>query len=149
MAASVSTDSRAARVHAMESAIVFNAADYKQYSSVSLASGGSDLERTYEYAGSFAGRNIEKIYALSEAAKVPANLEPAVRASFEQQLQHGLICSVLCSSQQKRLKYTRTGSGNPSNPFQPKYPMGSSFVNCIVHLTDNALRMRTQAWVNH
>ena len=93
MAASVSTDSRAARVHAMESAIVFNEADYKQYSSVSLASGGSDLERTYEYAGSFAGRNIEKIYTLSEAAKVPAKLEPAVRACFERQLQHVLICS--------------------------------------------------------
>ena len=56
-----------ALVKAMEVAVVFSPGDYAGYLERGRSAAPSDGASGFEYSGSFAGRNIEKIYELAEA----------------------------------------------------------------------------------
>lgn len=85
-----SMSAASARVRAMELATVFSPADLDAYRS----KGDSALPplcKGFMYAGSFAGRNIEKMY---ELGGLEGSLETAVRSCFEgTKVKHVLVCS--------------------------------------------------------
>ena len=70
--------------------MVFNVDDYDQYKPGKRV---PENGKGFKYSGSYAARNIEKIYTKAEAAGVPAHLEPAVHACFGGDVKHALVCS--------------------------------------------------------
>jgi hypothetical protein len=74
------------RVRAMEIAIAMSPDDYRAHTS------GAGQEGGFRYSGSFAGRNIEKIYALGG---LEGSLEAAVLACFagQRRPEHVLVVS--------------------------------------------------------
>jgi len=90
------TASRAELVRAMEVGIAFSPDDFRAYcAGPNLPHPLSPISRGFAYSGSFAGRNIEKIYALGGQE---GSLEAAVRACFGSEgeaapVRHVLVCS--------------------------------------------------------
>ena len=95
-AATMRTQSRSELVRAMEIGVAFSPDDFREYCArPPLPNPPTPPCRGFAFSGSFAGRNIEKIYALGG---LEASLESAVRACFGSEgeavkVRHALVCS--------------------------------------------------------
>ena len=95
MRASALRATTSATLRALELAVAFSPSDFTAYRAASAVPSILPPSAGFQYSGSHAARNIEKIYAAAERAGVPCSLESALDCCFGEPapLRHVLVCS--------------------------------------------------------